>query len=368
MLRVQNESPNKGVQRTRHKVSGPLTRDVQKIMKNIISISWLTLLIASDAHAAPLYNIDFSGYAAPVVHTNVTGAPSDFSAYVGETSTVVTVFQDLTDQPLVSTTTHASGSNRFELDAPGYTNHILTLTLQLILESLPGPGSGPNAIVGFYSPNENLYNSTIALPVLFGLTDSYVIATSNININTGLFATNSSFTRNSVISLTIVVNTAEHVLSVTINGNPLAVNAAYDPLIVIGGATIRIGDIGTHGAIGNGAIDNITLTVEPIPDSSTRFFNINTTSNGVSMGLIAPPQQMILMEWTSDLLEWHPLHEYQMVEPTNYTIRAVYVANDDGQVTVPDTPLSAEVNKFYRAIPWTPTNVLAPPVSFKRTK
>ena len=334
-------------------------------MKNITSISWLTLLIASAVHAAPLYNIDFSGYAAPVVHTNVTGAPSDFSAYVGETSTVVTAFQDLIDQPLVSTTTHASGSNRFELDAPGYTNHILTLTLQLLLESRPDPDSGPNAAFGFYSPSDNLYIGA-ALPVVsFGINEFASLSTSNICVHIGSFVTNTPFDRDTIMSLSISVNTSMHTLNVTVNGTTLAVDVPYDPSIIVDGARFAIGDIATQGAIGNGAVDNITFSAEPIPDPTTRFTNIYATTNGVRMNLMAPPQQMILMEWTSDLLEWHPLHEYQLVEPTNYTIRAVYVANDDGQVTVPDTPLSSEVNKFYRAIPWTPTNVWAPPVSFK---
>ena len=109
----------------------------------------------------------------------------------------------------------------------------------------------------------------MALSVIFGLTDSYSLATSNVCVDTGFFTANAAFNRDSVISLSISANTAAHLLNVSINGTPLAVDAPYDPLIEIAGATVRIGDIATSGSIGNGAFDNILFTAQAIPEPST---------------------------------------------------------------------------------------------------
>ena len=238
-------------------------------MKKQIAIGIAILTITAVTHADTLYSLDFSGYSPPVTYANPTGAPDDFSGYVGTNSAVVSEFHGLTDQPLVSTTTNASSSNRYGLEAPGYNNHILTFTLQLVLESLSDPDLGPNAVIGFYSVGQDLYNSSVALPVIFGLTDSYSLATSNVCVDTGYFTANTIFNRDSVISLYISANTAAHLLNVSINGTPLAVDAPYDPLIEIAGATVRIGDIATSGAIGNGAFDNILFTAQAIPEPST---------------------------------------------------------------------------------------------------
>ena len=265
----KNESVEQGVAPYGAQSAPPVNADVRIIMKKHIAICIAALTITTVTHADTLYSLDFSDFSPPVTYANPTGAPDDFSGYVGTNSTVVSEFQGLTDQPLVSTSTNASSSNRYGLEATGYNNHILTFTLQLVLESLPDPDLGPNAVIGFYSVGQNLYNSSVALSVIFGLTDSYSLATSNVCVDTGFFTANSSFNRDSVISLSISANTAAHLFNVSINDTPLAVDAPYDPLIEIAGATIRIGDIATQGAIGNGAFDNIEFSAQAIPEPST---------------------------------------------------------------------------------------------------
>lgn len=238
-------------------------------MNRYTTAIFIAAISAATTSAELIYDIDFSQFSAPSSYINAGGQPHDFSGYVGQTSVVVSAFQGLTEQPLVSVTTQASASNRLGLDAPGFTNHILTLALDLVLESSPDPTFGPNALVGFFAPGDNLYNSTFALPIAFGLVPGWSISTSNLLVDTGYFTTNTTFIRDSVLSLVISANTADHILNVTVNGNPIAVNAPYDPAITIVGATIRIGDIITSGSVGEGAIDNITLTATIVPEPST---------------------------------------------------------------------------------------------------
>ncbi len=86
----------------------------------------------------------------------------------------------------------------------------------------------------------------------------------------------------------------------------------------------------------------------------------HATDGRVILELLGPPTQLILMEWSDDLVTWHPLHEYEILDPPQ-TIRVVYVTDSSGHATVPDTPLATEDRKYYRAILWYPPIVWPPP-------
>ena len=219
--------------------------------------------------------------------------------------------------------------------------------------------SGPRASIEFtsdvVSPNQT------GCYIYFD-TDYVGIETNPIVINsyyglvyqrTNVFSASGGYRRNTPYSLRFVLNTFTHSFSVYLDGNPLAVDAPIAGGLELKHATISIGDLGTTGANGNGAIDNVRLDIQSANAVSFTAISFTNTSS-LRMDLTAPAQQMMLMEWSSNLVTWLPLHEWDIIGPTNYTIRAVYVATDEGTATVPDTPATTEKQKYYRAIPWTP--------------
>ena len=104
------------------------------------------------------------------------------------------------------------------------------------------------------------------------------------------------------------------------------------------------------------ALISVLTTAPSIPAQEVSFTSLVYSNNGnVNMELSTPPREAFLMEWSDDLITWHPLHEYVVLDPPGYTIRVMYSADTDGIASVPDTPATNETRKYYRAMP-PPTN------------
>ena len=116
------------------------------------------------------------------------------------------------------------------------------------------------------------------------------------------------------------------------------------------------------------AIVSVLAAVHYSSAQEVPFTSIVYSNGSVNMELSMPPREALLMEWSDDLITWHPLHEYVLLDPPGTIIRAMYSADADGIASVPDTPATNELRKFYRATP-PPTNF--PPyqyVPLKTTK
>jgi len=341
----------------------------------VIIATALYIAISTTTFGTLAYNIDFNAYPPGTSYTAASGPPNDFSSFStsqASTAHIELSALGLTNTPLVSTITNASGRASFGMSIAGATNHVITLQMQLSLGTslVESAYSGPRASIEFtsdvVSPNQ------AGCYILFD-TDYVGIETNPIVINsyyglvyqpTNVFSASGGYKRNTPYSLRFVLNTLIHSFSVYLDGIPLALNAPIAGGLELKYATISIGDLGTTGANGNGAIDNVRLDIQPADAVSFTGITFTNTSS-LRMDLTAPAQQMMLMEWSSNLVTWLPLHEWEIVGPTNYTVRAVYVATDDGTAIVPDTPASTEKQRFYRALPWTPPAEWQAPVSIK---
>ena len=71
-----------------------------------------------------------------------------------------------------------------------------------------------------------------------------------------------------------------------------------------------------------------------------------TNDSALRMELVAPPQQVFVMEWSSDLQTWHPLYS-----PPPFGLRTVYSASDEGIAIVSNNPSIEENQKYFRATP-----------------
>lgn len=320
----------------------------------------LYIAIPAITFAALVYDIDFNGYAPGTSYTSALGPPNDFSTFTTSQSSTAQIELSalgLTNTPLVTTTSNGAGRASFGMSIAGMTNHIITLRMQLSL----GTNSplSTKAGISFYSdvesPNQTVFgvgfdadwsdidNDPLNIVSYHGL----------VYLPTNDYSASSVYSRNTPHTLQVSANTLTHTFSVSLDNIPLATNAPFHEGQPLKHISISVGDLGTQGAIGQGAIDNILLDVQPA--NAVSFTAIAFTNNSsLRLDLAAPARQLILMEWSSDLVSWLPLHEWEIVGPTNYTVRAVYVATDDGIATVPDTPLTSERQKYYRAIPWTP--------------
>lgn len=324
----------------------------------------LYIAISATTYGTLAYNIDFNAYPPGTSYTAASGPPNDFSSFSTSYSSTAHIELSafgLTNSPLVTTITNPSGRATFGMSIAGATSHVITLQMQLSLGTslVESAYSGPRASIEFtsdvVSPNQT------GCYIYFD-TDYVGIETNPIVINsyyglvyqrTNVFSASGGYRRNTPYSLRFVLNTFTHSFSVYLDGNPLAVDAPIAGGLELKHATISIGDLGTTGANGNGAIDNVRLDIQSANAVSFTAISFTNTSS-LRMDLTAPAQQMMLMEWSSNLVTWLPLHEWDIIGPTNYTIRAVYVATDEGTATVPDTPATTEKQKYYRAIPWTP--------------
>ena len=336
----------------------------------------ITLCIAIPAitFAALVYDIDFNGYAPGTSYTSASGPPYDFSTFTTSQSSTAQIELSalgLTNTPLVTTTSNGAGRASFGMSIAGMTNHIITLRMQLSL----GTNSplSTKAGISFYSdvesPNQTVFgvgfdadwsdidNDPLNIVSYHGL----------VYLPTNDFSASSVYSRNTLHTLQVTANTLTHTFSVSLDNIPLATNAPFhdgQPLKYI---SISVGDLGTQGAFGQGAIDNIMLDVQPA--NAVSFTAIAfTNDSSLRLDLAAPAQQLMLMEWSSNLVTWLPLHEWEIVGPTNYTLRAVYVATDNGTAIVPDTPANSEKQKYYRAIPWTPPEEWQAPAPTKTTR
>ena len=339
----------------------------------IIAVA-LYIAIPAVTFAGRIYDIDFNSYTPGTLYTHASGPPNDFSSFstsqFASAKTELTAL-GLTNNPLVITNPLASGRVTFVMSIADMTNHLISLQMQLSLGITPP--NGPKAGISFYSDVEPP-NQT-ALSVGFGA-DWSDVDNDPINIvsyhglvylQTNDFSATNVYSRNTPHTLQVSVNTTTHKFSVTIDGTSLATNAPFYGGQELKYVSISVGDLGTQGACGHGAIDNITLDVQPA--NAVSFTGITFTNNSsLHMDLSAPAQQLILMEWSSNLVTWLPLHEWEIVGPTNYTVRAVYVATDEGTAIVPDTPLTPEKQKYYRAIPWTPPEEWQAPAPTKTTR
>lgn len=336
----------------------------------IIAVA-LYVAIPAVTYAERIYDIDFNSYTPGTIYTHASGPPNDFSTF--STNQSATAYIELsalglTNNPLVITNPLASGRATFVMSIAGMTNHLISLQMQFSLGITPP--NGPKAGIIFYSEVEPPNQTAISVGFNADWSDvdndpiNIVSYHGLVYLRTNDFSATNVYSRNTPHSLQVSVNTTTHKFSVTIDGTSLATNAPFYGGQELKYVSISVGDLGTQGACGQGAIDNITLDVQPANTVSFTEITFTNTSS-LRMDLSALAQQLILMEWSSDLVSWFPLHEWEIVGPTNYTVRAVYVANDEGTAIVPDTPASSERQRYYRAIPWTPPEEWRAPVSIK---
>lgn len=100
-------------------------------------------------------------------------------------------------------------------------------------------------------------------------------------------------------------------------------------------------------------------------DTNEVSFVSVTHSNGVmKMRISGPQSQPIVMDYSTDLAEWKPLHVF--IGETGVTGRVAFVTGPDGFVDISQT-MSSYTNMFFRAILLDFPFVWPPPVSFSET-
>lgn len=239
-----------------------------------ITMALLVALIAQKGAGETLYDITFSQFPAGSEYTNASGPPWDFSSYGrgwADYAQVVSNFAGLPDQPLLSMTTGVSSRSVYTMDAQGYTNHVLTLSLDISLEAPPPESNGPTAEIGFCSETGVGAEET-AVQVLLGwsltnggsprCTHAEVVSREGPNyLPTILFATNSSFVRGAATRLDIAINTRSHEFWVHLGGASLAGACPFGSSQEIVRAAVAVGFFYPPYGAGAG-IDNIRLNVE----------------------------------------------------------------------------------------------------------
>jgi len=260
----------------------------------VIALIGMAVVSHSIAHAELAYNITFNSIPPGTSYTNASGPPNDFSILdksgsYSSSATVESSFLGLDDTPLVTLNTGASTRLSYGMAIAGATNHLITLQLQISLGTnfLFSDYGGPKASVVFESdvePPNYTYISTF-----FG--SSYPAAEINgvsvfanhglIYLPTNDFSAGSTFNRNTPYTLKMIVNTFLHIFSVYLNGSPIAIDAPFNGGQELKKVTISFGDMGTTGAMGYGAMDDITLDIELVPELKPAFL-----SSGIENGLI----------------------------------------------------------------------------------
>lgn len=244
-----------------------------KRMKTLLTACVFTVTAIQIAVSETLYDITFSQFSDGAAYTNATGGPFDFASYgrgYADYAQIVSNFSGLADQPLMNMTTGVSSESSFTMDTPGYTNHILALSFDFALQALPPESNGPRASIGF-SSSRAIGDQQTVVEVLFGwsrtnggtllYTHAEVVSREGPNnLPTILFATNSSFLRNTPNTLALSLNTRAHQFDVTLNGTPLASAAPFGSSQQIEMAGVSLGNFyPPYGA--GAAIDNVRLDV-----------------------------------------------------------------------------------------------------------
>ena len=261
-------------------------------MNNLITIIIALVCVAHANASDMLYNITFSQFSIGHKYTNATGRPSDFSSFIrgSDVAIIESNFFGLTNQPLVSTTTnYGPGSSKYTLSADNYNKHLLTLSMDLALESIPQAANGPQATIGFYS-DIGPASQQISVEVLFGWshTNGGWGPSSHLEVTayegptylpTLIFATNSTFTRDEPINLVVSIDTYSCLFNVIVDGATLASAAPFSSSQPIIEAAITLGGyVPPFGAVG---IDNIQLWTDPLP----YFSAVEFIGNDIFLGI-----------------------------------------------------------------------------------
>ena len=261
-------------------------------MKTLLTIVITLACVAITDASNMLYNITFSQFAIGHEYTNATGGPLDFTSFNrgSDVAIVESNFFGLTNQPLVSTTTnYGPGPSKYILSAEDFNKHLLTLSMDLALESIPEAANGPRATIGFYSDIGPALERT-SVEVLFGWshTNGGWGPSDHLEVTayegptylpTLIFATNSTFTRDEPMNLVVSIDTYSCLFNVNFNGTTLASVAPFSSSQPIVEAAITLGGyVPPFGAVG---IDNIQLWSSPLP----YFFAVESIGSEIFLGI-----------------------------------------------------------------------------------
>ena len=267
-----NIQHNNRFQGTLHKVSGPLNRDVGQIIMNI-NIFTLIVLTASliQARAGDVYEISFDNYAVETSYIRGT-APAEFSGTSFNAGNGYPPYADaaivaqalgLNEQPLVQHTYSANESIYYEMAFDEIGSNIIDFGYQLALDTTS------EASIEFRS---TLEDSSLAWLFAHFIGDTVTISSreSILFLPTILYETTSPINRSAPMDIDISMNTFGNTFSFSINGISYAADAPLASSQIFTHAIIGLGDVvGASGGFGDSAIDNISLSVNAIPEPAT---------------------------------------------------------------------------------------------------
>jgi hypothetical protein len=154
-------------------------------------------------------------------------------------------------------------------------SNVVTLDMQLALDSTANAEIWFNQITG--APGFPEYS----IRLIFGANsnmnpDANVVWASSWNgsVPTPNYSYQTTFSREEVQNIHLVVNGFTDTFDVTVNGVSLGLNVPIGPHPAINNVWIELGDIFTQGAAGQAGIDNILLEASPIPEPSSFMLTV----------------------------------------------------------------------------------------------
>ena len=304
----------------------------------VIIASAISIAISTITYGTLVYDIDFNSYVPGTSYTNASGPPNDFSTfstggyYSVSVAHIEASFLGLTNNTLVTQNTNVSTAASYGMTIADATSHVITLQMQLSLGTAVGEGaySGPNASISFSSdlepPNQTMLginfgsngdevdNVPISINSLHGL----------IYLPTNDYSGSGIYNRNTPHALKFIVNTYTHVFSVSLDDIFLTTDAPFYGGQELKNVSIAFGDMITTGAMGYGAIDNVTLDVAIAPESITnqfRFVEASFASGTPVLSITNPsPTETVYIQRCNDLMNTNWLTVTNFLQSqTNWT-------------------------------------------------